>query len=145
MNRLGLHFRLTAGIFAALLLLGACGGGSDDGGEESSGGDAASEESEDASAGTGECGGSGGESVDLEAADFQFDPSEISAPAGEQVTVSFTNKDDAPHTFTITDMSCDTGSVAAGASSDLSFTMPEAETEFICNIHPDMKGTLVPE
>ena len=144
MDRLGLHFRIAAGVFAALLLLGAC-GGSDDGGEEPAAEDTAAEETDDSSGSTGECGGSGGEALDLEAANFQFNPSELTAPAGEQVTVSFTNNDDAPHTFTITDLSCDTSSVAAGASSDLSFTMPDAEMEFICNIHPDMKGTLVPE
>lgn len=134
MSRIGVH-RLLALVSAAVVLLGACGGGSD--------------EDQDGSQGTGEtaageCGGSGGKTLRLEATDFQFEPSELSAPAGEQVTVEFTNSDEAPHTFTIEDLDCDTGSVEAGQSAELSFTMPGSETGWICTIHPDMTGTLIP-
>ncbi|MDQ4145218.1 MAG: cupredoxin domain-containing protein [Actinomycetota bacterium] len=134
MNRSTLTFRLAGGMFAAVLLFGACGGGSDEG-DSAGEGDAAS----------GECGGSGGTTLTVEASDFQFEPSEFSAAAGEQVTVEFTNTDDAPHTFTIDDLECDTGSIDSGQSAELSFTMPEADMGFICTIHPDMKGTLTPE
>jgi plastocyanin len=145
-------FRLVAVLFAAALVLGACGGGDEDSpnsaaetteGTDAGGGGEAEDEGE--GGGGGECGGSGGETVDVEAANFAFKPNKISAPAGDQVTVNFTNSDDTPHTFTITDMSCDTSAVGGGASAELSFTMPDAETEWICSIHPDMKGTLSPE
>ena len=134
MSRFGRHGRLVAGVCATLLLLGACGG--DDGDEEAS---------QTGEAAQGECGGSGGTVLELEASDFQFEPSELSAPAGEQVTVEFTNSDDAAHTFTIEDLDCDTGSVDSGQSAELSFTMPGAETGWICTIHPDMTGTLIPK
>ena len=130
MSRFSVRFRLALGVAAAVLLVSACGGG-DDG----SGGAGAS----------GECGGSGGTALTVEASDFQFEPSELTAPAGEQVTVEFTNSDDAPHTFTIEAFDCDTGSVESGQSAELSFTMPDADTGWICTIHPDMKGTLTPE
>ena len=136
MSRIGARARFFAVVCAALLVLGAC-GGSDEDQEGSQGtGD---------SAATGECGGSGGKSLKVEAADFQYEPSELSAPAGEQVTVEFTNSDDAPHTFTIEDLDCDTGSVDAGQSAELSFTMPDADMGWICTIHPDMTGTLTPK
>ena len=137
MSRIAVHARFLAVASAALLLLGACGGGSDGGQEESDGGGD--------TAATGECGGSGGKTLKLEASDFQFEPAELSAPAGEQVTVEFTNSDSAPHTFTIEDLDCDTGSVDAGQSAELSFTMPDSETGWICTIHPDMTGTLTPQ
>lgn len=136
MSRFGNHGRLLAFLSAALLVLGAC-GGSD---EEQEGSQADGE-----TTATGECGGSGGKVLKVEAADFQFEPAELSAPAGEQVTVEFTNSDDAPHTFTVDDLECDTGSVDSGQSAELSFTMPDAETGWICTIHPDMTGTLTPK
>ena len=131
MSRFGLRSRLVVGLFVSLLVAVACGGDSEDGGSET--------------AGAGECGGSGGTMLTVEASDFQYEPSELSAAAGEQVTVEFTNSDDAPHTFTIEDLDCDTGSVDSGQSAELSFTMPEEETGWICTIHPDMTGTLTPE
>ena len=122
--------RLLAVLSAASLALGGCGGDDEDGGD---------------GAAAGACGGEGGTSVSMEAADFKFEPDELVAPAGEQVTVEFTNQDDAPHTFTIEDLDCDTGSVDSGQSATLTFTMPEEETGFICTIHPDMTGTLTTE
>lgn len=141
--------RVFSVLFVAALVLGACGGGDGDDAPDTAA-EGTESPTDDAGGGgedgtTGECKGSGGEMVDVEAANFQFKPNKISAPAGEQVTVKFTNSDDTPHTFTITDMACDTSAVGGGASAELSFTMPDAETEWICSIHPDMKGTLTPE
>ena len=124
-----MQLRLAAGVFATALVFAACGGGDE----------------EPAASGDGACGGEGGTALSLESADFKFAPDQLSAPAGEQVTVEFTNQDDAPHTFTVQDLDCDTGSVESGQSATLSFTMPEEETGFICTIHPDMTGTLKPE
>ncbi|MDQ4094716.1 MAG: cupredoxin domain-containing protein [Actinomycetota bacterium] len=149
MNRARLHFRLVAGVFAAALVLGACGGGSDGGGGDPAAGEIPENEQptdENTDAATsGKCGGSGGEAVKLVASQFQFQPSELAAAAGEQVTVEFTNDDDVPHTFTITDLECDTGSVAGGDTAKLSFTMPDSDMPFVCVIHPDMQGTLTPQ
>ena len=131
MSRFGVGSRLV-GLVGLALLIGACGGGADDG---SQGGTESS----------GECGGSGGTVLAVEASDFQYEPAELVAPAGEQVTVEFTNSDEAPHTFTIEAFDCDTGSIDSGQSAELSFTMPDADTGWICTIHPDMKGTLTPE
>ena len=125
-------FRLLAGLFVACLVFAGCGGDDGDGGGEGGGGAAA-------------CGGEGGTELTLVSANFKFDPEDLAAPAGEQVTVDFTNEDDAPHTFTIEDLGCDTGTVDSGQSATLSFTMPEEETGFICTIHPDMTGRLTPE
>jgi len=46
------------------------------------------------------CGATGaGSGTELSAVDNSFVPSEISAPAGEEVTVTFTNEGNNPHTF----------------------------------------------
>jgi plastocyanin len=113
---------------------GACGGGDGENGG-----------SPPADGGSAECGGSGGRTERVEASNFTFDPNEISARPGVQVTVEFTNNDETPHTFTIDELSCDTGNVNAGQSAELSFTMPDQETPWVCTIHPDMKGLLKPK
>ena len=78
----------------------------------------------------------------VEASNFSFDPDELSARAGAQVTVEFTNSDKTPHMFTIDELECDTGNVGAGQSAELSFTMPDQETAWLCLIHSDMTGLL---
>ena len=124
-------------IFAfAAIVLAACGGDDDDG--ETANGD--SEQSEDG----GDTGG--GSSVELSAQDNSFSPAEVSAPAGEEVTVTFTNDGNNPHTFSSEDAGFDSDTVESGASAEVTFTMPDAETPFICNVHGEaMSGTLVPE
>ena len=126
-------------IFAfAAIVLAACGGDDDDGGESANGD---SEQSEDG----GDTGG-GGASVELSAQDNSFSPAEISAPAGEEVTVTFTNDGNNPHTFSSEEAGFDSDTVESGASAEVTFTMPDAETPFICNVHGEsMSGTLVPE
>lgn len=126
---------LTVFAFAAIVLA-ACGG--DDDGDATNGD---SEQSEDAGDDTG-----AGSSIELSAADNSFNPAEISAPAGEDVTVTFTNDGNNPHTFSSEDAGFDTDTVESGESADVTFTMPDEETQFICNVHGEsMSGTLVPE
>lgn len=118
--------RLLAVLAAAVLVFAACGGG---------------DEEESTSTGGGDGGG-----TTLSAVDNSFDPSEITAPAGEEVTIAFSNDGDNPHTFSSEEAGFDSGTVEAGSSKDVTFKMPEEETDFQCNIHGSaMSGTLVPE
>lgn len=60
-------------------------------------------------------------------------------PVGTTVVV--TNDDSATHTWTATDGSFDSGSLAPGASFEFTFT--EAGTfEYVCNFHPTMTGSI---
>lgn len=123
--------RLLSVLVLSIGLLTACGG---DDGE----GDVASDDSEESD--------SGGSGTALSAVDNSFDPSEITAPAGEEVTISFTNDGNNPHTFSSEEADFDSGTVDAGGSAEVTLTMPDAETAFQCNIHgAAMGGTLVPE
>lgn len=118
--------RLLAVLAAAVLVFAACGGG---------------DEEESTSTGGGDGGG-----TTLSAVDNSFDPSEITAPAGEEVTIAFSNDGDNPHTFSSEEAGFDSGTVDPGSSKDVTFKMPEEETDFQCNIHGSaMSGTLVPE
>lgn len=131
--------RLLALLACAALVLAAC-GGDDDGGATN--GD--SEQSEDAGDDT--SGDTGGGAIELSAADNSFNPNEISAPAGEEVTVNFTNDGNNPHTFSSSDADFDSDTVDSGESVEVTFTMPDEETQFLCNVHGEaMSGTLVPE
>ncbi len=142
MSRSSPVFRLIAGLFALMLLLAACGGDDE---EPTGGGDGGGDQTEAQGDATGgECGGQGGTELTLVAENTTFKPTELSAAAGEQVTVSFENKDSLPHTFTIADLDCDTGTVDGGDTATLSFTMPQTETQFVCTIHSNMVGSLVP-
>jgi plastocyanin len=130
--------RLLAIFAFAAIFLAACGGDDDDGGNGSATGD--SEQSEDG----GDTGG--GASIELSAQDNSFSPDEISAPAGEEVTVTFTNEGNNPHTFSSEDAGFDSDTVESGDSTEVTLTMPDEETTFICNIHGEsMSGTLLPE
>jgi plastocyanin len=120
--------RLLVVFVVATAVLAACGG--DD-----------PEQSDDGGGDTG-----GGSGTELSAVDNSFEPSEISAPAGAEVTVTFTNEGNNSHTFSSEEASFDSGTVEAGASTEVTFTMPDGETPFQCNIHgAAMGGTLVPE
>lgn len=114
-------------IFAAgaLVLTAAC-GGDDESAGASNGGDSG-----------------GGGTVTVTAANMAFDPSEVTASAGD--TIELANDDDVPHTLTAEDAGIDE-EAAASSSASISLEGVEAgEYEFICKIHPDMKGTLTIE
>ncbi|MGH2735463.1 MAG: cupredoxin domain-containing protein [Actinomycetota bacterium] len=125
--------RLLVALALALVVFAACGGDDD----ETSGGNGG---------GGGDGGGGGGTTLELSAVDNNFEPTELSAAAGEEVTVEVTNDGSNPHTFSSEDGGFDSGTVDPGSSASVSFTMPDAETEFVCNVHgAAMSGTLVPE
>jgi|SRR3989338_8972585 len=86
---------------------------------------------------------------------FAFSPAEIKIKAGE--TVTWTNKDDAPHTVTpTTKVSCEPptlcidtylfNSASLEKGQTYQHTFSESGTyEYICNFHTSMKGTVIVE
>ena len=118
----------VAKVLGALLLVGALAGacGGDSGGADA-GADAAT-------------GGGGGGSTTLSADDLQFNPTDLSAAAGD--TVEFTNDDDVEHSFTVEELEIDED---ADAGDSVSVDLGDAEPgtyDFICKYHPDMTGSL---
>ena len=75
--------------------------------------------------------------------DFAYDPPELTAAAGAEIT--FTNDDETAHTATASDGAFDSGSIAAGAEGTVTAPDEPGEYPYICSFHPFMKGTLVVE
>lgn len=89
--------------------------------------------------------------VELSAADLVFDASVIQAPAGEAFTISFTNNDSAPHNVAVYteeggDEIANSDPINEGETLELQVPAQDAgEYFFVCDIHPDMNGTVVVE
>lgn len=89
--------------------------------------------------------------VELSAADLAFDASVIEAPAGEAFTIRFTNDDTVPHNLAVdTQEGGDeivTGDVInQGETAEIEVPAQDAgEYFFVCDLHPEMNGTIVVE
>ncbi len=92
--------------------------------------------------------------VNLTAENIAFDTDTITVPAGANVTVDFTNKDDGiPHNFAVYDSSLRSEQIFVGeiitgpAEIDYSFTAPEKSGTyyFQCDVHPFMNGEFIVE
>jgi plastocyanin len=119
---------LVSAIAVMSALLVACGDDDDDDGST-----AAPTVPAEETAASGDGGAAAAEQVNM--IDFGFEPSSLSATAGEEVTLELTNSGELPHTFTI-DGLVDSMEVPAGESATISFTPSEAGTlTFFCTIH----------
>ncbi len=89
--------------------------------------------------------------VELSAADLAFDANVIQAPAGEAFTISFTNNDSAPHNVSVYteeggEVIVEGEVIDPGASTEVQVEALDAgEYFFVCDIHPDMNGSVVVE
>lgn len=89
--------------------------------------------------------------VELSAADLEFDANVIEATAGEAFTITFTNNDSAPHNVAVyTEEGGEEivkGEVIdAGETVEVEVPAQDAgEYFFVCDIHPDMTGSVVVE
>ncbi|MGI8632832.1 MAG: cupredoxin domain-containing protein [Solirubrobacterales bacterium] len=127
-------------LIAALLTVAALGCGSDDSSSGSAdSGQAIDTEAQDTSTSRGSGEVQSGE-VEIDIADFEFKPPEVTVEAGTKVT--WTNKDSANHTATADDKTVfDTGNLNQGDAK--SATLDKAGTYgYICDIHPYMKGSV---
>ena len=77
--------------------------------------------------------------VSVEIRDFEYFPRDLTVDTG--ATVTWTNRDSAPHTATHTDGGWDTGILNKGESAVVAFDAPGAY-EYFCAVHPAMKATL---
>ena len=71
---------------------------------------------------------------------MQFNPARIEVAAGD--TVVWTNKDVVPHTVTASGAKVESGEIAPGKSWRF-VAKKKGETNYLCRIHPTMKGVLV--
>jgi len=87
-----------------------------------------------------------GDSVTIVAKDMQFQPTTVTVKAGTAFEIVFDNRDGAPHNVAISDASG--ANVYKGeivSSKKVTYTVPALAAgtyPFICEVHPDMKGTI---
>jgi plastocyanin len=124
---------------ALILALAACGGG---------------EESAPAASGDNTGGGTVevvDGNVEITAADLAFDATTIVAPAGEAFTITLVNNDSAPHNISVYveeggDSIVQGDVIDGGAEVTVEVPALDAgEYFFVCDLHPDMNGTVVVE
>lgn len=70
---------------------------------------------------------------------MSFSPASITISVGD--TVTFTNRDGAPHTATAVDGSFTTATLRKGKSETITFDTA-GSYDFFCKIHPGMKGNI---
>ena len=71
---------------------------------------------------------------------FAFEPTSLTVPAG--TTVTWTNRDEEPHTVAASDGSFHSPGMGTGAT--FTHTFSTAGTfDYVCSIHPMMRGTVV--
>ena len=71
---------------------------------------------------------------------FEFHPPEVTVGKGDVVV--WVNKDPVPHTATAKGAALDSGSIAASGSFRFTATR-EGRFDYVCTLHPPMKGVLV--
>lgn len=98
--------------------------------------------------------GAGAEAGDLatsdqftvESHDIFFTPTELAVPADTEVTILLPNLGAAPHNFSIDELGIDVD-IAPGETKEVSFTAPEGEYVYYCNVpghrEAGMVGTLI--
>jgi plastocyanin len=90
--------------------------------------------------------GSTGDTTSITAKDMQFVEKDVTVKAGTAFAIAFDNKDGAPHNIAISDSAGGKvfeGSIVSGQAVTYSIPSLAAGTyTFICQVHPDMKGTI---
>jgi plastocyanin len=87
-----------------------------------------------------------GDTVSIAAKDMKFVQTDVAVPAGTPFSAQFDNQDGAPHNVAISDPSG--ASVFKGeivSATNITYAVPALAAgtyTFICEVHPDMKGTI---
>ena len=134
---------LLLALLALAVVAAGCGGGDDDDGDSGNGGGNAPAAEEPAAPkaedGGGGSGGTGpGTQVSMK--DIKFNPGTVTIKAGGKVT--WTNEDSVGHDVTADDFeSGSPGGIDGGST--FSHTFKKAGTyNYVCSVHPGMKGTV---
>jgi plastocyanin len=80
--------------------------------------------------------------VEVDIAEFLYEPETVTVATGS--TVTWTNRDQAPHTATARDDSFDTGTLKQGDAGDIALDQP-GTYEYFCRFHQFMNGTITVE
>jgi uncharacterized cupredoxin-like copper-binding protein/mono/diheme cytochrome c family protein len=82
----------------------------------------------------------------VESVDIDFIPEELTVPSDQEVTILLPNLGAAPHNFSIDELGIDVD-LAPGETKEVTFTAPEGEYEYYCNVpghrEAGMVGSLI--
>ena len=94
-----------------------------------------------AACGGGDTGGDtdGGATGDVTMVDNAFQPAEVTAAAGDSLTI--VNTGQAPHTFTVEGGEIDE-ELEPGAETEVTIDLEAGSYPVVCEFHPEMTGTL---
>ena len=134
---------LLLALVALAVVAAGCGGGDDDDGDSGNGGgNAPAAEEPAAPTAEDDGGGSGGTGPGTQVSmkDIKFNPGTVTIKAGGKVT--WTNDDSVGHDVTADDFeSGSPGGIQGGST--YSHTFKKAGTyDYVCSVHPGMKGTV---
>jgi plastocyanin len=134
---------LLLALVALAVVAAGCGGGDDDDGDSGNGGgNAPAAEEPAAPTAEDDGGGSGGTGPGTQVSmkDIKFNPGTVTIKAGGKVT--WTNDDSVGHDVTADDFkSGDPGAIEGGST--YSHTFKKAGTyDYVCSVHPGMKGSV---
>lgn len=82
----------------------------------------------------------GGDNAYVRIKDYKFVPKELNIKTG--TTVTWTNNDPAPHTIMTSDGNIQSNPLEKGETKTYTFDTP-GTYNYICTIHPFMKGTII--
>jgi plastocyanin len=140
-----MHHRAIAGLAAAaILVLAACSSSAATSAPSSVASAAPTVEASSAPSAAAGGGAACSESTDagqvaVAIKNFAFGPADVQAKVGQ--IIAFSNGDSAPHTATLDDGTCTTGTISPGSADGLVFTAA-GTYPFHCKIHTNMKGTI---
>jgi plastocyanin len=87
--------------------------------------------------------GGGGESMNLEARDFQFSQTTLSLPANTTINLTVKNAGTVHHNFSIKELGVNKDIETPGSSETIAFTTKgDATYTFYCEYHRDSKGMM---
>ena len=134
---------LLLALVALAVVTAGCGGGDDGGGDGGNGGGNAPA-AEEPAAPTAEDGGGGsggtGPGTQVSMKDIKFNPGTVTIKAGGKVT--WTNDDSVGHDVTADDFeSGSPGGIDGGSTYSHTFKKP-GTYDYVCSVHPGMKGAV---
>ena len=130
--------KLFVGLAVAGLLAAGCGG---DDSEDETVQDAVTDETAGDGGAEGDAGADAEGDLGIIISSSKFDPNPLETEGGT-VTLTVTNDDSFPHTFTTDDGSVDE-EVGGGDAVEVEVEVPEGEeVPYHCEIHPSMTGTI---
>jgi plastocyanin len=89
-------------------------------------------------------GPAGGPSLRIVAIDNEFDQTELTAPADQEVTLELINDGNSLHNWAIPDEDIATDLIGGGETATVTFTLPAGDYGYLCEVHPEtMTGTLI--